>query len=318
VLLRWETVVMERARRVRFGRLVKVVGLMLIAIGAMAAASLAEPTSHDGLGARRTGPPGVPDSDEGEARIAYNNVRETLKRGEPRSAQRLLEQLIARFPDTQTADQARRDLFEFYSAEGAQRTRAAPLGKPSYLGATRPRPPDSERPPAAPAGAPVGSDTLNGWRPVVRHARTLQNHFRGVAGDRVFFDEGSAELGARALSVLAAQAAWLRRYPQSAVVVEGHADDPGPASENTTLSVSRAEAVRAQLLGRGVEPERVAIKVYGRDRPVAVCGEPQCAAQNRRAVSVIKNAGTGAAQPAGLPAIDGASAVSIPMPGLPR
>jgi outer membrane protein OmpA-like peptidoglycan-associated protein len=314
VLLRWETVVMERARRVRFGRSAKVVGLMLIAIGAMATAALVEPKSHDGwLGARRTGPPGVPDSNEGEAQDAYNNVRETLKkRGELRSAQRLLEQLIARYPDTQTAHRARRDLVELYSAEETQLTRAAPVREPSYLGAM----PDSQRSLAAPAGAPVGSETLNGWRPVVRNARTLQNHFRVVAGDRVFFDEGSAELGARALSVLAAQAAWLKRYPHSAVVVEGHADDAGPANENTALSESRAEAVRARLLDRGVEPERIAIRIYGRDRPVAVCGESQCAAQNRRAVSVIKNAGTGAGQPAGLPTIDGASGMS--MTGLPR
>jgi peptidoglycan-associated lipoprotein len=232
----------------------------------------------------------VADSDEGEARDAYNDVRETLKRGEPRSAQRLLEQLIAQFPDTQTADQARRDLVELYSAEGTQRTRAAPVGEPSYLGAMRPRVPASGRLPAA----PVGSETLNGWRPVVRHARTLQGNFRAVAGDRVFFDEGSAELGARALVVLAAQAAWLKRYPQTAVVVEGHAVEPGTAGENSALAASRAEAVRGRLLEAGVEAERIATMAYGRDRPVAACAEPQCAAQNRRAISVVKRSRMGA------------------------
>jgi peptidoglycan-associated lipoprotein len=304
---------MERALRVRFGRAVKVVGLMLVAIGATAV--LAEQVSRqDRLRPWRAGPLGVgwqlapPDTEEREAQGLYNNVRERLEKGEQWSAQRLLEQLIARFPDTQTADQARRDVAELYSAEGAQRMRGAPLGEPSYLGAGRPRTPDSQRSSAVLAGSSAISETLNGWRPVVRHVRTLQNNFRVVAGDRVFFDEGSAELSARALSVVAAQAAWLKRYPQSAVVVEGHADDPGLAGENTALSESRAEAVRAQLLDRGVEPERIATKVYGRERPVAICGEPQCAAQNRRAVSVVKSAG--------VPTIHGPNAMSAP--GLPR
>jgi peptidoglycan-associated lipoprotein len=309
---------MERALRVCFGRLVQAVVLTIIAIGAIATAALAEPMSREGrLGASRAGPLGVgwqsapAATEEREAQDLYNVVRETLEKGEHRSAQRLLEQLIARFPETQMANQARRDLVELYSAEGSQRTRAAPLGEPSYLGAGRALVPDSERSPAAIAGAPDVPETLHGWRPVVRHARTLQNNFRVVAGDRVFFDEGSAELGGRALSVLAAQAAWLKRYPQSTVVVEGHADDPGPAGENTALSESRAEAVRARLLEGDVEPERIATKVYGRERPVAICGEPQCAAQNRRAVSVVKSAGMGASR-SGLPTIDGPNAMSMP------
>ena len=315
---------MKGARRVRFGRPVKVVGLAFAAIGAMAVAALAQGVSRDGHSeGSEPGLPGLVVSEtaaattaEQQAQELYNLGRKKLEEGEHRSAQRLLEQLIARFPETQTANEARRDLVAIYSAERAQHRREAPLGQPSYLGAGRPVAVGSEASADGLAGPTAGSETLHGWRPVVRHARTLQNNFRLVAGDRVFFEEGSTELSARACSVLSAQAVWLKRYPQSSVVVEGHADDAGPASENTALSESRAKAVRARLLEEGVAPERIVTKVYGRDRPVAICGEPECAAQNRRAVSVVKRAETRAEQPAGPQAVDRRTA--IPPPGLAR
>src|SRR6185295_13919053 len=70
--------------------------------------------------------------------------------------------------------------------------------------------------------------------------------FQALVGDRVFFSEGSAELGARARKALAAQAAWLTRHPGVRVTVEGHADDPG--GDDVTLSEHRAEAVRQRLI----------------------------------------------------------------------
>jgi outer membrane protein OmpA-like peptidoglycan-associated protein len=308
---------MERALRVRFARPIKVAALAFAAIALSTEGQRASPETQLG------GPPsGQPDSGlrqptgattaEREAQEFYNVVRERLERGEQHPAQRLLEQLIARFPDTQIADQARRDLVALYAA-ASQRAKAAPLGEPSYLGAGRLTPPHPERSAASLAGPPAGQETLQGWRPVVRHARTLQGHFRLVAGDRVFFSEGSAELGASALAVLAAQAAWLKRYPQTAVVVEGHADDPGTSDENSVISAGRAEAVRSRLLEGGVEPERIVTAVYGRNRPVAICGEPQCSAQNRRAISVIKRARVDSNLPGGSSATGDGNA--SPMPG---
>jgi outer membrane protein OmpA-like peptidoglycan-associated protein len=308
---------MERALRVRFARPIKVAALAFAAITLSTEGQRASPETQ--LGGPPSGqpdaglrPPAGATTAEHEAQEFYDVVRERLERGEHRSAQRLLEQLIARFPDTQIADQARRDLVALY-AEASHREKAAPLVEPSYLGAGRLKPTHPERSVAALAGPQAGQETLQGWRPVVRHARTLQGHFRMVAGDRVFFDEGSAELGARALAVLAAQAAWLKRYPQTAVVVEGHADDPGTADENGVISAGRAEAVRGRLLEGGVEPERIVTAVYGRDRPVAICGEPQCAAHNRRAISVVKRTRVDANPGGGLSATGGGNAG--PMPG---
>lgn len=122
--------------------------------------------------------------------------------------------------------------------------------------------------------------------------------FQTQVGDRVFFSEGSAELGARARAALEAQAIWLRRNQALAVTVEGHADDAGAGDHNLEMSWRRAEAVRRRLIESGVAPERIRAAAYGRERPIAECGEPRCGAQNRRAVTVVR-APAAASIPAG-------------------
>jgi peptidoglycan-associated lipoprotein len=111
--------------------------------------------------------------------------------------------------------------------------------------------------------------------------------FQHVAGDRVFFGNGSAELGARARVVLKAQAQWLMRNPLLPVVVEGHADDTGTGAYNRALSGQRAEAVRRMLVALGVARDRITVVPYGKERVVALCDRSVCAAQNRRAVTVV-------------------------------
>jgi peptidoglycan-associated lipoprotein len=122
--------------------------------------------------------------------------------------------------------------------------------------------------------------------------------FQTQVGDRVFFSEGSAELGARARAALEAQAAWLKRNQALAVTIEGHADDAGAVDHNLEMSWRRAEAVRRRLIESGVAPERIRAAAYGRERPIAECGEPRCGAQNRRAVTVVR-APAAASTPAG-------------------
>ena len=114
---------------------------------------------------------------------------------------------------------------------------------------------------------------------------SVPGDFQALVGDRVFFGAGSAELGARARKALAAQAAWLARHPGTRVTIEGHADDPG--GDDHALSEHRAEAVRQRLIETGVASERIRTVAYGRRNLIAACSDPQCAPQNRRAVTVI-------------------------------
>jgi peptidoglycan-associated lipoprotein len=111
--------------------------------------------------------------------------------------------------------------------------------------------------------------------------------FQTQVGDRVFFSESSAELGARGRLALEAQAAWLLRHPHLLVTIEGHADETGVARHNLEVSQHRAETVRRRLIELGIARERIRTVAYGRQRLVADCAAAACAAQNRRAVTVV-------------------------------
>lgn len=46
-------------------------------------------------------------------------------------------------------------------------------------------------------------------------------------------------------------------------MVQGHSDETGDEALNLELSQRRAEAVRAYLIGRGIDPDRVNAVGYG-------------------------------------------------------
>jgi peptidoglycan-associated lipoprotein len=104
-------------------------------------------------------------------------------------------------------------------------------------------------------------------------------------GRRTFFAEGSATLDDTARVTLDKQAMWLNDHPQWKVKLQGFADDPGSAAQQTALSQKRADAVREYLAAKGVPKERMRAKGYGRDRLVGDCADIECKAQNRRVIT---------------------------------
>ncbi len=123
--------------------------------------------------------------------------------------------------------------------------------------------------------------------------QTPEDILRREVGDRVFFGSGSAEIGTRARTVIATQAEWLRQNPLLRVTIEGHADDGGTAEQNTRFALERAEALRERLIEEGVDARRIAVVSRGREDRLAVCNEPSCMAQNRRAIVVVHAVGSG-------------------------
>ena len=111
-------------------------------------------------------------------------------------------------------------------------------------------------------------------------------------GDRVFFEVDSSTLTQQARMILDKQAQWLALYPRYTVTVEGHADERGTREYNIALSARRAKATYDYLASRGVGPQRMKTISYGKERPVALCSEESCFAQNRRSVTVLNNAGS--------------------------
>lgn len=115
-----------------------------------------------------------------------------------------------------------------------------------------------------------------------------QQEFLVSVGDRVFFDTDSSVISPEGQATLDKQAAWLARYPQYRVLIEGHADERGTREYNIALGARRASAVVNYLISRGVSQTRLSSKSYGKERPVAVCNDISCWSQNRRAVTVLQ------------------------------
>ena len=91
---------------------------------------------------------------------------------------------------------------------------------------------------------------------------------------------------------LVGQAEWLLTNTEYSVIVEGHADEQGTREYNLALGARRANAVQEYLVSRGVSPARVRTVSYGKERPIEICSDESCYAQNRRAVTVV-TAGAG-------------------------
>lgn len=136
-------------------------------------------------------------------------------------------------------------------------------------------------------GVIVGTETVYG-ESLNGQAPGSQGDLEVNVGDRVAFGYDSYALSDEARQVLLAQSKWLQRYPNLYVTVEGHADERGTREYNLALGERRASAVRDYLVALGVEPIRVNVISYGKERPIAAGANSAAWAQNRRGVTVIR------------------------------
>ena len=151
--------------------------------------------------------------------------------------------------------------------------------------ASRPTPTPTPTPTPAPTPpynqplppAPVNQGTLPG----------SQQDFTINVGDRIYFDFDSYAVRADAAPVLAAQAAWLNRYPSVMVRLEGNADERGTREYNLALGARRANAVRDFLVSRGVSASRITTVSYGKERPIDPGTSEDAYQRNRNAHTAI-------------------------------
>lgn len=228
--------------------------------------------------------PGEGADDDAVSRL-FADALDDLEHGKADSAQRKFEGVVARDPEGHLAKSARSYLADLYRATvGEGEKKSATVNKSSSKFATQR---------SALGAADIARDESQQQRAAgisgVPVSAGVEEEFIVQAGDRVFFGSGSAELGQRARIVLAAQARWLARHGDVIAVIEGHADDGNlPDAQSALLSEQRAAAVRDRLLAEGIPEARLFVAAAGRSQPIADCRSPDCAAQNRRAVTVLK------------------------------
>ena len=105
--------------------------------------------------------------------------------------------------------------------------------------------------------------------------------------DTVYFAGSSHGLTAAGQATLVAQAQWLLANPAIRARIEGHADERTPRDYALALGERRADAVRDFLVLQGVQPGRLTIVSWGKERPAVGGSSEEALALNRRAKTVL-------------------------------
>ena len=106
-------------------------------------------------------------------------------------------------------------------------------------------------------------------------------------GDRLYFGYDSYSLSSEARQTLENQAQWLNQNASKSFTIEGHADERGTREYNLALGERRANAMKNYLVALGVDPRRVTVISYGKERPSSPGANPAAWSQNRRGVTVL-------------------------------
>lgn len=111
---------------------------------------------------------------------------------------------------------------------------------------------------------------------------------RGIVltvGD-LLFETGKAKLSPRARKSIVKLAEYLKKNPTRNILIEGHTDNIGSDEFNLALSKKRGDSVEAALIDKGIAPERITTRGYGKQHPIAP-NDTKLGRQNNRRVEVI-------------------------------
>ena len=135
-------------------------------------------------------------------------------------------------------------------------------------------PPKAVAPAAAPAPAPAPAPAAPAPAPAAATKVTY-------AAD-TFFDFDKAVLKAEGKAKLDDLVGKVKGISLEVIIAVGHTDSVGTDAYNQKLSVRRAEAVKAYLVSKGIEKNRVYTEGKGEKQPVADNKTKEGRAKNRR------------------------------------
>lgn len=152
---------------------------------------------------------------------------------------------------------------------------------PAAVRTTPPPPPPPRTRNSAPAPAPAPTEDE-----LFRRMTLDQLNSEHPLGD-AFFDFNQYSLRDDARTALATDASWLKKWPETDILVEGHADDRGTAEYNLALGKSRAKAVEDYLVSLGIPANRIKVDSLGKDDPFCSQDNENCWQKNRRGHFIV-------------------------------
>lgn len=143
--------------------------------------------------------------------------------------------------------------------------------------ATPPPPPTAPTPPQP--AAPTEDE-------VFRSKTLEQLNAEKPLGD-VSFSYDSTDLSDEARAVLQKDVDWMKKWPTTKVMVEGHADSRGTTEYNLALGERRADGVRDYMVSLGIPADRITIVSKGEEQPFCSEETEACFQQNRRGHFIV-------------------------------
>jgi peptidoglycan-associated lipoprotein len=104
----------------------------------------------------------------------------------------------------------------------------------------------------------------------------------------IYFKKGSYRLQPEARLILKRKAEFLKKYPEVAVIIEGHTDERGSRETNVAFGDRRAGEVKSFLIREGIERYRLIPVSFGKELPIDTAKTERARAKNRRVHFVIE------------------------------
>ena len=148
-------------------------------------------------------------------------------------------------------------------------------------------PPTTPAPPPPPPPAPPPPAPRPPTEDEVFRSKSLDQ----LNADKPFTDAlfalDSTDLDEAARSAVQKNVDWMKKWPTTKVMVEGHADSRGTNEYNLALGERRADSVRDYLVSLGIPADRVTIVSKGEETPFCTEETEACWQQNRRGHFII-------------------------------
>lgn len=105
--------------------------------------------------------------------------------------------------------------------------------------------------------------------------------------EKLNFDTAKSDIRTADAAEVNAVATTLNKYPSSHIRIAGYADARGTDASNMALGKARADSVKAALVGKGIDADRIDTMSGGANDPVDTNATPGGRFENRRTEIVV-------------------------------
>tara|TARA_B100000530_G_scaffold60392_2_gene35001 strand:- start:4860 stop:5282 length:423 start_codon:yes stop_codon:yes gene_type:complete len=129
----------------------------------------------------------------------------------------------------------------------------------------------------------VGSDQVKTVKASSSKSENVNYDTKAVfANATVYFEFDKSSLTSKSIQTLKSAVNALNENSSIKITLSGHADERGTREYNLALGQRRAEAVSDYFVLNGISKNRITVKSYGEEKPVAYGQDEGSYSKNRR------------------------------------